>query len=227
MQNRYLRLTLLLSALMILSSTPAMQAQEHFIKMAPFGLLDPLNPKLHMGFERVSENDLGLEIDLARFLTYDLGTRQDNKRGWLGAVEIRKYGPYLPRIKRFLRLSKFRKRNFFGAELQYIYRKYTALNDFDAFSNDFVDVPVTRKYTRLLFKMGEQVLYPSGFSYEIFAGLGLAQIREIHGAGDGIVGEDEIFSFSSTEAGGRVNLHFEFGVRISLAIKSIDVFSEE
>lgn len=223
MQNRY-RLTFIL--FFLLTAFQITFGQEFYIKTAPLGFIDPINPKLQMSFERVSQNDLGLEVEIAHFVNYDLDNLQKDKRGWMFTTEIRKYGPFLPKFKRFLRMSSFRRRGFGGLEIQYLKRDFISPDDFDAISGNFVDVPVTQKFRRLVFKLGKQFQYPSGFMYEYFVGTGISQIREIHFAGDGIINDDGFFSVDRTEAGGRVSGYFEFGLRIGLAMKKVDIFSD-
>lgn len=207
MQNQYLFFILLFSALSISSN-----AQEYIAKMNPLGLLDPADPKFQLGFERISKDGIGLEVEVARFFEYGLDESRTDKRGWQGSMEVRHYKFFRPR-RRYYLLTKYVRRSFIAGELQFLQNYYTLVDFFD-FSNTVGQIPINRKVQRLLFKSGELRYYESGIVLEFSYLFGLSFTRIIHKEGNGNLGDDFLFSPRNEEQGDFVRPYAGINFRI-------------
>ena len=207
MQNVYLLSILLFSSLSI-----AVNGQEYIAKMNPLGLIDPNDPKLHLGIERISKDGIGLEVEAARYFDYGLNETRTNKRGWQGSMEVRHYKFFRPR-KRYYLITKFVRRSFIAGEFQFIQNYYT-LDDIFGFSNTVDKIPINRKVQRILFKAGEIRYYESGLVLEFSYLFGLSFTRIIHKEGNGSLEDDFLFRTRNEEEGSFVNPYAGINFRI-------------
>lgn len=216
-------------------------AQEHIAKIAPLGIFDPYYPKVQLGYERISENNIGLELELGRFLRNAINKSRTNKRGWHTSMEIRKYSRYRPFRFNFLNLNPlniFRLggvrspmidrlpsknsalfRTFWGVELQYIQRYFTHNFGTDAATGLQTPVPINAKIQRLLFKLGTNRLFQTGNRLEYSISAGLSQNRTIHKQGTGTINRNGIVAFFENE-GTEMTPYVGFNLRVGFTVHS-------
>lgn len=142
---------------------------DHFIRLNPTGLLDPLDPNLSLGYEYRFHEDWAVAADLAWvfYSRYSANTKHAN--GFI----------FRPAMRRYIGL---RKHSFLDAELHYKYVVSTiedwlgreCVNDVPAFE-EFTTFHYLRQSLGSNLKCGEQarISRNNKFLFEYYLGLGL------------------------------------------------------
>lgn len=198
----------------------SVNAQEKLVKINPLALLDPLNPKLQIAYERITADDLGIEIEAGRFFNTNLDQNRTDKRGWVGSFELRHYRYFRPKRRYYLK-PRYLSRTFFAIEYQFIHRFYTLLEDPDVRSP--LDIAITKKIHRLALKMGTVDSFLSGLNLDWSISVGIAQVRTIHKSGNIFIDRGPSFIFTTERAGSSFVPYFGIGFRISKAIEKSPV----
>jgi len=205
----------------VLCTFNSLEAQDKFIKFNPLGLLDPFGAKFQVAYERVTPEGLGVEIELGRYCNSGLNSLRTDHRGWMGSMEIRKYYPFRPK-SRFYNKLRYLSRFYTAFDYQYIHRFFTILGDRGV--NLTIDnIPVAKKISRLALKFGTADSFPSGFTIDWAVLVGLSQVRTIHKNGPVGVEEGSVF-VDTDEAGARTRIYLGVNLRLSLALKKMEVF---
>ena len=202
----------------LLSSFTSLFAQQQQLKINPIGVFDPMFPKLLIGYERISTNGLGLEVELGRFFTNPLNEVRQQVRGWQGNLEMRKYWTKQPGPYHFIN-RKSPTLYFVGLELMLTRRYHTFHLAFVRESFEQVSLPITSYYQRLVGKYGISTYYRDKVLVEAAVLLGISRDQIWHR--DPTLGlQPNNFLVPATERlGSRTGLYAGINLRIGLQLK--------